>query len=150
MTASGPVKAVEGCLNQRSHDTAHGNLIPTLIRLAIMLHPQSEYNNRISLTQSIQSSFVLKGNVGERMYICNSNVLKYQGCTDTIFSRTSTIPIFWYLPIPITDTCISMHFFFFSKYGVEKPMRSNNQTNRSDTSITSGASLYIYIQYLEI
>lgn len=68
MTASGPVKAVEGCLNQRSHDTAHGNLIPALIRLAIMLHPQSEYNNLISLTQSIQSTFVLKGNVAENIF----------------------------------------------------------------------------------
>lgn len=37
---SGPVKAVEGSLNQWSHDAAHVHLIPTAVPLAIVLHTQ--------------------------------------------------------------------------------------------------------------
>lgn len=37
---SGPVKAVECSLHQRSHDAAHVHLVSTAVPLTVMLHPQ--------------------------------------------------------------------------------------------------------------
>lgn len=36
--AAGPVVAMEGRLNQRSHDAAHAGLISAAVALAVMLH----------------------------------------------------------------------------------------------------------------
>lgn len=38
---SGPVKAVECSLHQRSHYAAHVHLVSTAVPLTVMLHPQT-------------------------------------------------------------------------------------------------------------
>lgn len=45
LATNGPVKAVEGSLDQRSHDAAHVHLISTAVSLTIMLHPQPATNS---------------------------------------------------------------------------------------------------------
>lgn len=44
LATNGPMKAVEGGLDQRSHDAAHVHLISTAVPLTIVLHPQPATN----------------------------------------------------------------------------------------------------------